>query len=88
MPIYEYRCPNGHEFEEFFASFSEARPYEDTIVCQLSEECNEIAIRAFLTPPLEAMMYGNPEGYGKPSATKRHNTKLVSQIEGNKNAVG
>ena len=24
MPTYEYRCPNGHEFEEFFRTISSA----------------------------------------------------------------
>jgi hypothetical protein len=38
--------------------------------------------------PLPAMFYGNPEGYFKPSATKRYNTKVVSQKEGNSSAAG
>ena len=25
MPTYEYRCPNGHEFEEFFRTISAAQ---------------------------------------------------------------
>lgn len=25
MPTYEYRCPNGHEFEEFFRTISSAQ---------------------------------------------------------------
>lgn len=39
MPTYEFRCPNGHDFERFFGRISEA-PSE--VACP---ECAEIATR-------------------------------------------
>ena len=80
---YEYRCPEGHEFEIFFRSFSEAEPHESSAMCQCGEEAQRIP-----STPLEAHLYGNPAGYSKPSPTKRHSTKLVSALTGNKSSVG
>jgi putative FmdB family regulatory protein len=39
MPTYEYRCPKGHEFEQFFRSISSA---ESQMKCP---ECGEVAER-------------------------------------------
>ncbi len=39
MPTYEYRCPNGHEFEEFFRTISRA---QSELKCPV---CNEMAQR-------------------------------------------
>lgn len=39
MPTYEYRCPNGHEFEHFFRTISAA---EKTMNCP---ECGQVAER-------------------------------------------
>ena len=39
MPTYEYRCPKGHEFEQFFRSINAA---ESTMRCP---ECGESAER-------------------------------------------
>jgi len=36
MPTYEYRCPNGHEFEHFFRKISDAQPTFACPVCGLS----------------------------------------------------
>ena len=41
MPTYEYRCPNGHDFEKFFRSISSAEA-ESAIVCPA---CGAIALR-------------------------------------------
>ena len=41
MPTYEYRCPNGHDFEKFFRSISSAES-ETEIVCPV---CGAIALR-------------------------------------------
>ena len=41
MPTYEYRCPNGHDFEKFFRSISSAEA-ESAIVCPV---CGAIALR-------------------------------------------
>jgi putative FmdB family regulatory protein len=39
MPTYEYRCPEGHDFERFFRSISAAEP---SVACP---ECGKIAER-------------------------------------------
>ena len=41
MPTYEYRCPNGHDFEKFFRSISSAES-ETEIACPV---CGAIALR-------------------------------------------
>lgn len=95
MPIFEYKCSEGHVFEFFFKTFKESEGI-NRIACH---ECLllrrgeprriiRIAERVEFSTPSEAMFYGNPEGYAKPSATKRHSTKLVSSLEGNSSAVG
>lgn len=33
MPLYEYRCPNGHEFEEFYRSIGTASSEATCPVC-------------------------------------------------------
>jgi putative FmdB family regulatory protein len=33
MPTYEYRCPNGHEFEHFYKKMSEAQSTLPCAVC-------------------------------------------------------
>jgi putative FmdB family regulatory protein len=39
MPTYEFRCPNGHEFERFFRKISDAAAEE------LCPECGAVAAR-------------------------------------------
>ena len=39
MPTYEYRCPNGHQFEHFFRTMSSG---EKTMLCP---ECGQVAER-------------------------------------------
>jgi putative FmdB family regulatory protein len=34
MPTYEYRCPNGHEFEHFFRKISDAQASLPCPTCQ------------------------------------------------------
>ena len=36
MPTYDYRCPNGHDFERFFRRFSEAATELECPVCGAS----------------------------------------------------
>lgn len=33
MPLYEYRCPEGHDFEKFYRSINAAPPEERCPVC-------------------------------------------------------
>ena len=33
MPLYEYRCPNGHDFEQFFRSIGTASSQAECPVC-------------------------------------------------------
>jgi putative FmdB family regulatory protein len=39
MPTYDYRCPNGHDFEKFFRTISASEP---TVVCP---ECGAMGVR-------------------------------------------
>lgn len=82
MPIHQYRCPEGHITERFFKTFAAA----DDVTITFCEHCEGVGERIISTP-LPAMFYGNPDGYHKPSATKRYNTKLVTQ-KGNAHAAG
>jgi putative FmdB family regulatory protein len=38
MPTYEYRCPNGHEFDHFFRKISESQSSLPCPVCGLAAE--------------------------------------------------
>lgn len=83
MPIKEFRCDEcGTITEKFFRSFSAAEGV-DQVNCP---RCVGRA-RLIFSVPLPAMFYGNPDGYHKPSATKRYSTKLVAQ-KGNDAAAG
>ena len=39
MPLYEFRCPSGHDFEKFYRSISSA-PSEE-----MCPECGQLAVR-------------------------------------------
>ena len=39
MPTYEFRCPNGHDFERFYRKISDA---ESEVLCP---ECGAVAMR-------------------------------------------
>ena len=39
MPTYEFRCPNGHDFERFYRKISDA---ESEVLCP---ECGAVAVR-------------------------------------------
>lgn len=85
MPTLEFRCIKcSHVTELFFKTISEG----ERVLFTHCEKCAGLSPKAIVSPPLEAMLYGNPDGYHKPAATKRFSTKTVSQIEGNKSAVG
>lgn len=81
---YEYQCPEGHLIEKFFKSFSEAAPEEDKTTCLE----HGVTAERIMSTPLAAHLYGDPEGYHKPSPTKRFNTKTVSKKDGNKHSAG
>jgi hypothetical protein len=83
VPYLEFECPNGHVTEKFFKLISEGEAVTD-IHC---ETCYQRATK-IISRPLGFGLYGDPAGYDKPSATKRFNTKVVSQKEGNAKSVG
>lgn len=89
MPTLEYRCQLGHVTEKFFKSISEGEKAAVVVCaeCSLRPGSAEFADKIF-SVPMEAMLYGDPAGYGKPSATKRHSTKTVSAKTGNQSATG
>ena len=78
MPIYEYACKNGHKEERFYRSFSVVEP-NDCIVCTTCGQPSERQVSL----PLQPILYGNPDGYHKPSPTKRHSYKTISEKDGN-----
>ena len=49
MPTYEYRCPNGHDFEIFFRSISSAEA-ETAVVCPV---CSAVAVRQLSSAGLQ-----------------------------------
>lgn len=77
MPYYEYRCTCGSDTEVFYRSIAEGQKHPTVI-------CSVCGLEAGRVPsvPFPAHLYGNPEGYSKPSPLKRHSTKLAS-AEGN-----
>jgi hypothetical protein len=83
MPLLEFKCSNEHVTEEFFKTIS-AGERAEWVVCP---QCGERSSKIFSTP-LGFGLYGDPAGYDKPSATKRHSTKTVSKLSGNDSAVG
>jgi putative FmdB family regulatory protein len=38
MPLYEFRCPEGHDFEKFYRSISAAPPSENCPLCGKAAE--------------------------------------------------
>jgi hypothetical protein len=74
VPIKEFLCSREHVTEKLFLSFKAAEGV-DEVTCS---ECGEVATRIVSTP-FPAHFYGNPDGYHKPSATKRTSYKLASE---------
>lgn len=83
MPIHEFQCPHGHVTERLFMTFTEAEGVHYI-------ECSDCQIDAYRidSVPAPGIFLGNPDGYHKPSPTKRYSTKLVSQNDGNKHSAG
>lgn len=83
MPIHEYQCEHNHITEKLFRTFDAAEGVQ-TIAC---DTCGEDAER-ISSVPFSAHLLGNPDGYHKPSPSKRHSTKVVSAKTGNKFSAG
>ena len=83
MPILEFQCALGHTTEKLFRSFVAAA---GATFIQCGECENEAELIASV--PYAAHLHGSPEGYYKPSPSKRYSTKLVSQKDGNKHSAG
>lgn len=84
MPIHEYKCVQGHTFEKLFLTFKAADDAKG-LVCPT---CRGTAKRVEFSVPYPALLLGNPEGYHKPSPTKRYSYKKVSSLEGNRGSGG
>jgi hypothetical protein len=94
MPFHVYECSAGHRTERFFKTISEGELY-DMIIC---DACGDeslpgggkkyVLAKKVPSAPLGFGLYGSPEGYDKPSPTKRYSTKLVSRKEGNASSAG
>jgi hypothetical protein len=82
MPIAEFHCLECNiTFEKIIQRFAE---YEATKVTTCINCGKQIPKNEFPTT-LPPMFFGNPEGYHKPSPTKRHSYKTINKKEGNFN---
>jgi Zinc ribbon domain len=81
MPLHEYECRQGHRFEKLFLTFKAADDAMSTIGCPT---CGGPAKRVEFSVPYPAHFFGAPEGYHKPSPSKRHSYKIASAKHGNK----
>ena len=78
MPTYEYRCPNGHDFEKFFRSISSAEA-ESAIACPV---CGAIALRQMSSAGL--MFKGSGfylTDYGKGDAGPKKDGETTDRTE-------
>ncbi len=79
MPYYDYVCGKcGLAFDKFFRSIADGEKHINATAC---DRCNYMAGRV-PSVPFPAHFYGEPGHWSKPSALKRHSTKLAS-AEGN-----
>lgn len=81
MPIFEYHCVYCEEtFEKIFTA-KVGKTFDDTPE-KRSQECPKCGLKClridFSVPAYPLAFYGNPTGYAKPAASKRHSTKLAS----------
>jgi hypothetical protein len=85
LPIFEYECSAGHITEKLFLTFGAAeKEKSDPIPCKA---CGESAELKEFSVPRPAMFLGNPDGYHRPSPTKRYSTKLATE-KGNATSIG
>lgn len=71
MPTYEFRCPQGHEFEKFYRSISRAEAQPACPVCgQLAERVMSPAGFAFKGSGFYLTDYGKNAHREKPPAEK------------------
>jgi hypothetical protein len=82
MPYHNFVCDKNHDTEKLFLSFKAAEGVEE-IDCVV---CGRPAKRV-LSVPFPAHFYGNPDGFYKPSPTKRYSYKLAAE-KGNANSAG
>lgn len=77
MPLYEFRCPNGHDFEKFYRSISSAPQSEKCPECgELAQRLMSAAGLVFKGSGFYITDYGKDgkkdqrEAASKPSTTK------------------
>lgn len=81
MPIVEFVSECGHEWEEIIP-FSKS----DNAKAKCPNCGETVKRKEFSVPAVPLAFYGNPEGYHRPSATKRHSYKVVSAKTGNRDS--
>jgi hypothetical protein len=80
VPYLEFECAKGHRQEVFFRSISAGAEVNE--VSCIDTTCMAKAVKV-PSVPMQAHLYGSPDGYYKPSPSKRWSNKTISQKEGN-----
>ncbi len=76
MPLFSYLCENQHTTERFFSTITEGDEMREAeLSCTV---CGAPSKRIEFVVPLTAHLYGNPDGYYRPSPSKRSSTKTVN----------
>lgn len=78
MPIIEFVSKCGHEWEEIIPFSKSDDAKSKCSMCGETVKRKEFSVTA-----LPLSFFGSPEGYHKPSATKRESYKLCSKKDGN-----
>lgn len=92
MAIIEFKCDCGNlfskilQFHELTTNGDPNGPVDESL-SRPCTVCGKKSPRITYSVPLQAHFYGRPEGYHKPSPTKRHSYKLASK-GGNKDSAG
>ena len=82
MPLYEFRCPNGHDFEKFYRSIGSAPQSEKCPECgELSERLMSAAGLVFKGSGFYITDYGKDGKKAEREAAKSATAKSESKTE-------
>jgi hypothetical protein len=72
VPLHQYRCTKGHEFERLFLTFSEAEAESESTLCDI---CRKAKATRQISAPGLPIIYG--EGAHRPAASGKSSYKTV-----------